>query len=166
MGQTFGQIQFEIATMLDIPDDVLTEDQRKKMDTYLDELAVAERTKVDGFGQFVRLQTARVEACKEESKRLAAKAKAAEKRIAWLKMKYLASMQANGVKEIKGDAYTISIRKSEAVAVTAMVDTLPVEYQRKKIIVEPDKTAIKDALKRGLEIPGCSLGDTFSLNIR
>lgn len=166
MTQSFEQIQFEIATMLSIPDDALTEDQRKEMDVYLDELAVAEKSKVDSFGQFVRLQTARIEACKEESKRLAAKAKTAESRIAWLKMKYIASMQANGVKKIEGDVYTISIRKSEAIAVTAMVDALPVEYQQKKIIVAPDKIAIKDALKRGLEIPGCSLGDTFSLNIR
>ena len=77
----FADIQAEIAAMLDIPDEELTDEQRQVMEDYLDELGVAEAAKVDGFAQFIRLETASAEAMKEESKRLAAKAKTKENRV-------------------------------------------------------------------------------------
>lgn len=162
---TFEQIQNEIAAMLSIPDEELDDVQRKALDAYLDELATAEASKVDGFGQFIRLQSALAEACAEEAKRLASKAKTAKARIAFLKTKYTASMQGAGIKKIAGNAYTISIRETEAVAVTALVETLPDIYQRKKVTIEPDKIAIKNALKSGVAIPGCTLGMNYSLHI-
>lgn len=163
---TFEQIQNEIAAMLSIPDEDLDDVQRKALDAYLDKLATAEASKVDGFGQFIRLQTVQAKACKEEAKRLAAKAKTAESRIAFLKAKYVASMQGVGVKKISGAVYTLSVHENEAVAITAQTETLPEIYQRKKITVEPDTIAIRNALKDGAEIPGCTLGKTYSLQIR
>ena len=61
---TFDDIQTEIAAMLDIPDEELTDEQRQVMEDYLDELGVAEAAKVDGFAQFIRLETASAEAMK------------------------------------------------------------------------------------------------------
>lgn len=75
---TFNEIQQELAEMLSIPDEELTPEQREAMDAYIDELAKLEADKVDGFGQFLKIQSALAEACKEESRRLAAKARAAE----------------------------------------------------------------------------------------
>lgn len=52
----------------------------------------------------------------------------------------------------------VSWRKSEAVEVSIAGDQLPAKYQR--VIparVEPDKTAIKDALRLGESINGCTL---------
>lgn len=163
---TFEQIQTEIGAMLSIPDEELSEEQRLAMDAYLDELASTEASKVDGFGQFIRLQSALAEACKEEAKRLAVKSKTAEARINFLKAKYIASMQGAGIKKIAGHAYTLSIRENESVAITAQVETLPTVYRKEKITVEPDKIAIRNALKGGVEIPGCTLGKTYSLQIR
>lgn len=163
---TFEQIQSEIASMLSIPDDELTPEQRSAMDAYMDELATAEQNKVDGFGQFIKLQSALAEACKEEAKRLAAKAKSAESRLAYLKELYITSMRTNGLKKLSGNAYTISIRETEAVAVTAQMEELPELYRRTKTTVEPDKPTIKEALKGGLTIPGCALVKTYSLQVR
>lgn len=72
---TFNEIQQEIAGMLSIPDEELTPEQREAMDAYMDELAKVEAGKVDGFGQFLKIQAALADACKEEAKRLIAKAK-------------------------------------------------------------------------------------------
>lgn len=163
---TFEQIQSEITSMLSIPDDELTPEQRAAMDAYMDELARAESDKVDGFGQFIKLQFALADACKEEAKRLAAKAKAAESRLAYLKELYITSMRTSGIKKISGNAYTISVREADAVAVTVQVETLPEIYRRTKITVEPEKTLIKEALKGGLNIPGCALVKTYSLQVR
>lgn len=163
---TFEQIQSEIASMLSIPDDELTPEQRSAMDAYMDELATAEQNKVDGFGQFIKLQSALAEACKEEAKRLAAKAKSAESRLAYLKELYITSMRTNGLKKLSGNAYTISVREADAVAVTAQVEALPEIYRRVKTTVEPEKAMIKEALKGGLTIPGCALVKTYSLQVR
>lgn len=151
--------------MLSIPDDELTPEQRSAMDAYMDELATAEQNKVDGFGQFIKLQSALAEACKEEAKRLAAKAKSAESRLAYLKELYITSMRNNALKKLAGNAYTISVRESDIVAVED-VGALPEIYQRVKTIVEPEKAMIKEALKDGLEISGCRLVKNYSLQVR
>lgn len=162
---TFNEIQQELAGMLSIPDEELTPEQREAMDAYMDELAKLEADKVDGFGQFLKIQSALAEACKEEAKRLAAKAKAAESRLAFLKELYTTSMRTNGLKKLSGNAYTISVRESDVVAVED-VGALPEIYQRVKTTVEPEKAMIKEALKDGLEISGCRLVKTYSLQVR
>lgn len=161
-----NEIQQEIAGMLSIPDEELTPEQREAMDAYMDELAKLEADKVDGFGQFLKIQSALAEACKEEARRLAAKAKAAEASLAWLKEHYTIVLRENGLKKVSGNAYTISVRESEAVAVTAQTEELPELYRRITIGIEPDKNAIKEALKGGLTIPGCALVKTYSLQVR
>lgn len=162
---TFNEIQQEIADMLTLSDEELTDEQRAAMDAYLDELGSMEADKADAFGQFLKLESGKAEVLKEESKRLATKAKAAENRIASIKAYYLTVMQQRGLKKVQGGAYCIKVRESEAVAVTAMVDTLPDVYKRIKTTVEPDKVAIKEALKGGVEIDGCSLQKSYSLQV-
>lgn len=152
---TFNEIQQEIAGMLCIPDEELTPEQREAMNVYIDELAKLEADKVDGFGQFLKIQAALADACKEESRRLA-----------WLKEHYTIALRENGLKKVSGNAYTISVRETEAVAVTAQMEELPELYRRTKTTVEPDKPTIKEALKGGLTIPGCALVKTYSLQVR
>ncbi len=161
----FSDICDEISSMLSIPDEDLTDEQRAAMSAYLDELAGQEADKVDAFGQFVRLESAKADACKKEAQRLANKAKTAEGRISYLKHLYLCTMQSNGLKKVQGSAYTLSIREADSVDVTD-VAALPDMYIRRKESVEPDKTVLKEALKGGLEIPGATLVKTSSLQIR
>ena len=150
---TFNEIQQEIAGMLSIPDEELTPEQREAMDAYMDELAKVEADKVDGFGQFLKIQAALADACKEEAKRLIAKAKAAEASLARLKEHYTFTLRSNGLKKV-------------SVAVTAQTEELPELYRRTKTTVEPDKAVIKESLKSGLTIPGCALVKTYSLQVR
>jgi hypothetical protein len=163
---TFNEIQQEIAGMLSIPDEELTPRQREAMDAYMDELAKVEADKVDGFGQFLKIQSALADACKEEAKRLIAKAKAAEASLARLKEHYTTTLRTNGLKKVSGNAYTISVMESDAVAVTGRTEELPELYRRTKTTVEPEKGLIKEALKGGLTVPGCALVKTYSLQVR
>lgn len=163
---TFDQIQQEISSMLSIPDDELTDEQRAALDAYLDELGQQEAEKVDGFGQFIRLESARVEALKAESKRLAARARTAESRIGFLKGRYAAIMHDHGLKKVEGNAYTLSTRASTSVVVPEDLSQLDDLFLRRKETVEADKTVIKEHLERGMSIPGCALKTTLSLQIR
>ncbi len=162
---SFSDIQDEISSMLSIPDEDLTPEQRAAMSAYLDELAGQEADKVDAFGSFIRVESARAEACKKEAQRLTSKAKTAEGRIAYLKHMYLCTMQSNGLKKVQGSAYTLSIREADSVDVTD-VTSLPDIYIRRKETVEPDKVVLREALKGGIEIPGAVLVKTQSLQVR
>ena len=161
---SFAQIQEEIANMLDVPDDELDENQKLAMDLYLNELGLQEAEKVDGFAQFIKLETERAKNYRDESQRLAAKARTAENRIKYLKEKYLAIMQAHNLKKVKGEIYTLSTRKSESIDVPDVFE-LPEDYWRQRD-PEPNKDAIKAALKEGKIVPGAFVVTKESLAIR
>ena len=163
---SFEEIQHEIASLLEVSESGMTPEQLAVMDEYLDELATAEASKVDAFAGFARAELARMEFYKDEAKRLSAKAKAAENRIGYLKSRYTEIMQANGLTKVNGNAYTLSLRSSEVVSVTALIDQLPAVFVREKVTKEPNKVAIKEALQAGEVIPGCELTTSTTLQIR
>ena len=163
---SFDAIQQEIANILDIPDDELTDAQRLAVDDYLNELGEQEAQKVDSFAQFVRLETARAASMKDEAKRLAARAKTAENRLSYLKAKYMDIMHNNGLRKVQGNAYTLSVRESKAVVVPDDLTTLDEIFLRRKEVVEADKVLIREAIQRGQEVPGCELRSTYSLIVK
>lgn len=169
---TFAQIQEEIANMLDIPEEELDGEQKKALDQYLDELGSQEAAKVDSFAQFVKFQTDRAKACREESARLTRKARAMENNLARLKNHYKFTMENRGLKKVSGDVYVLSLRKSESVltpdteAELKRLNELYPAYIHEKIEYSPDRKLLKEALKAGAVIPGCSLQESFSLQIR
>jgi hypothetical protein len=160
----FADIQEEIANMLDVPDTELSEEQIEIMNSYLDELADQEESKVDSFGQFLRIESARAEALRAESQRLAARARTAENRINFLKMKYMQIMDQHGLKKVNGQVYSISVRATDIVQITDEA-VLPQEYVTQKVTTAPDKTALRDALKQGQTIPGAQLAKSYSLRV-
>ena len=166
MAVTFEHIEEEIRNMLDIPDDELTEEQRQAMDAYLNDLGNQEADKVDRFAAFIREEAAHAKFLKEESQRLASKARTAEGRISFLKAKYLGILQEHGVEKVKGNAYSLSIRHTPTVFVEddAVLDDLYCRVIPAKR--EPDKRVILEALKGGVEIPGCRMVQSDSLQIR
>ena len=164
---TFEGIQEEISSMLSIPDEELTDEQKTAMAEYIAELGEQEAAKVDGFAQFVRLETARADALMEESKRLAARAKTVKNRIDYLRGLYASIMLEHGVKKIQGNVYAISLSKSERVEVPASVNDLPPEFIRTKIeeTREADKVGIKAAIAAGREVPGCSVKTIYRAKV-
>lgn len=161
---TFSQIQDEIRNMLDVPDDELTDEQREVMCSYLDMLGDQERAKVDAFAQFVRIESARAEALKVEAARLASKARTAANRISFLKERYLDAMQRNGLTNVRGQVYALSVRATDVVTITNET-ILPERFVVEKTTIMPDKMAIKDALKKGEAIPGAILDKSYSLRV-
>ena len=55
-------------------------------------------------------------------------------------------------------------RKSSSVAVDD-VNSLPTEYKTVKVTEAADKKAIKDAIKAGKDVPGCSIVENLNLKI-
>lgn len=161
---SFSQIQEEVRAMLDIDESELTDEQKETLCAYLDELGDQEASKVDSFGQFLRIESARAEALKAEAARLASKARTAANRIAFLKAKYLDTMQRNGLTNVRGQVYALSVRATDVVTITNEA-ILPERYVVEKTMIMPDKMAIKDALKKGEAIPGAILDKSYSLRV-
>lgn len=163
---TMQQIEEEISNMLGIPDEELTDEQRAAMDQYLDELATQETDKIDHFAAFIREEAAHAKYMREESQRLASKARTAEGRISFLKACYLGIMQEHGLEKIKGQAYAISIRHTPTAVIEDETNLDDLYCRIVPAKREPDKKVILEALKGGVEIPGCHIVQSDSLQIR
>jgi len=100
------------------------------------------------------------------AKRMKERADALNRRCEWLKQYALDAMTVCGIKEIDADEFCAKIAKTPGRVVIAEGAELPIEYLRVKTVSEPDKTALKDALSAGAEIPGVSLVSGFRLAIR
>lgn len=163
---TFSSIQEEISAMLALPDDELDLEQRQLMDAYLNSLGTLEARKIDSFCQFLRMESARIDALRAESQRLAGMARTAEKRITYLKTSYLGIMQTHGIYDrIRGSVYTLSIRTIPVVVVDEP-DLVPQEFWNVKEERSIDKMMVKSRLKAGLAVPGCSLKNSYTLQAR
>lgn len=101
----------------------------------------------------------------EEIKRLQALKKRNKTKIDLLSKSIVELINLYG--EFKSSLLNFKIRKSTIVEVDEdYVNELTEEYITTKTTVTPNKTAIKTALKNGLEITGCKLVEKHNLNIK
>lgn len=119
--------------------------------------------KLEGTACYVRELKAEADAIKAEEERLAKRRKALENKSERLKNYMMPALEAMGGK-VKGVMASVRIGKSQAVYVFD-IDALPDAFKRVVTKVDPDKTAIKKALKSGEAIPGAALEDRQSVVI-
>ena len=74
-------------------------------------------------------------------------------------------MQQNNVDTIKSDLATFSLRKSESTDIEN-IEQIPQEFITIKQTFVPDKTAIKKAIKEGIEVPGAKVITNYNLQIK
>lgn len=127
----------------------------------LDDLQIQRDEKIENIALYIKNLKAEAEAIQNEERKLKSRRQTCENRADWLK-KYLAN-NLQGEK-FKTARVAVSWRKSQSVEVED-VWQLPDEFVR-MADPEPNKTAIKEALKAGLEVPGAELVDNLSMTIR
>jgi hypothetical protein len=159
---SFAEIEREIRNILSIPDEELTNEQRQAFEEYAEMLAGQEEDKVDGFVAFIRSENAHADFLREEAKRLTNAARCIESKLARLKTHYQYTMQSHGLKRVNGKAYSVSLRATPIVLIENE-QAVPKEFWRVKSETSVDKTAVRDALKSGAVVPGCTLGKSYSL---
>jgi hypothetical protein len=122
------------------------------------------RSKATNVALYIMGELAEAKAVEEHAKRLQERVRSHKNRAEKLK-KYLERTLLHdlGQEVIKDPRVNIGWRKSQAVVV-AEDAALPPELTRVK--VEPDKVAIKERLKSGLEIDGCELEDRVSMVLK
>ena len=119
--------------------------------------------KIEATALYLRELDAEAKAAKEEADRMLARVKSLQKRSDYLKAMLLDALHATG--KVKTGRVTVSIRTTKAVEIAEGAD-LPEAYTTVKTTVSPNKTAIKDALSAGIEVPGCHIEERESVQIR
>jgi hypothetical protein len=109
-----------------------------------------------------------VDAISEEIKRLQALKKAKENVVQKLKDTVVNAMQIYGIEKVETPTLKLSIRRSEAVIIDDIFTKVNPEgyYMTEKITYTPDKTMIKEAIKRGQNIEGARIIETYNLQIK
>ena len=123
------------------------------------------QAKAIDYGYVIKSLDAEMEMFDNEIKRLQERKKQLAKTQDLLKNNLTNAMQEFGITEMKGRTIKLSFRKSESVDVYN-VDALPDEFKRTKVTVEPDKIAIKEALKNGEVVEGATLSIKDNLQIK
>lgn len=147
-------------------DDEQREELENYVNEYLDMLAEQEADKIDAYAHVIREQSARIEFLKAEKKRIDARLKTANNGLDRMKVYMVDVLNQAGIKKATGNSSTLSLRRSEAVLVSVGPDTLPEELKTVKTTITPNKKAIKDAIKSGKDIDGCSIVENMSLQVR
>ena len=132
----------------------------------LEELQMERDKKIEGIACWIKELVAEANAIKEEKLKLEARQRVAENKVKSLKSYLAYALKGASFRTAK---VSVSFRKTETVEVTpdglenlkAMRDDL-LKYKEP----EPDKTAIKQALKSGLSVRGVQLVQNTSTIIK
>lgn len=127
----------------------------------IDSLMGERNDKLEGVALWVKNLTAEADALKAEEKALAERRKAKENKVESLKRWLYTALNGEHFETAKCD---VKFRNSQKVIVTDYTK-IPDDYLRFKE-PEPDKSAIKKAIKDGIEIGGVELIDSISMSIK
>jgi hypothetical protein len=124
--------------------------------------------KATNVAMFCRNLEASAEAIKEAEAKMAARRKSIEARSAWLKSYLLANMQQTGITKIECPYFKISLRDNPAKVIIDDADQIPAQFLVVPVAPppSPDKKAINDSIKSGVDVPGCHLEKGQRVEIR
>lgn len=124
--------------------------------------------KANNVAMFARNLESTALAIKEAEGAMAARRKAIEKRAEGLRRYLLSSMQTAGIQSIECPYFKLSVRANPASVNVFDERQIPAQYMRQPEPppLAPDKTAIKEALKAGIDVPGCVLTAGHRLEIK
>lgn len=142
-------------------------DEQTLADT-LEGMAGELEVKATSTAMVVRNLQATAAAIKEAEQAMAARRKALEGRAERLTAYLLSNMQACGISKIESPHFALSIKTNPAAVVINEPGLIPAEFMRQPEPPppSPDKTAIKEAIKAGKEVPGAHLAQGVRLEIR
>ena len=115
--------------------------------------------KADGYAAFIVELEARVRLRRDESQRLAARARVDERKCEYLRGRLLDAMRRTNTPVLNTSRYRLSIAKNGGVAPLVIVGDVPSEWMRTKVEVSPDRERIREALDAGTRLPFASYGE-------
>jgi len=142
-------------------DGELTPDTEKQLAITLEEL----EDKVVSYGYIIRQFDFELEQIKEEKNRLDKIALAKTKIQAELKQRITDAMLHFQILKVQKNNLTLSFRRSEQLVIDEGA-YVPPAYIKTKEVETVDKTALKEAVKNGLELTGIYIHENQNLQIK
>lgn len=147
------------------------------MDADLDEQTLADtlegerwplEVKAGNYAAVIKNIEVTADAIKAAEAKMAERRKSLERRIEWLKARLKDGLELAGVNKIESPYFTITVQASTERVDIDELDLLPAEYwtQPEPPAPAPDKTAIKAAIKSGIDVPGARLTRGTHLRIK
>ena len=121
--------------------------------------------KSSNYALVIHDYTSRIDAIDAQIERLEKLKSSYKSKSEVLKSNIKNAMLHFGIDKIEHDLVKLSFRKSESVEVENQ-DLIPKEFIKEKISYSPDKTAIKEAIENGMEVPGAEIVENQSLYVR
>jgi len=119
--------------------------------------------KAINYGYVIKTFESETDILENEIKRLNALKIARTKAIDKLKVTISNAMQLYQILEVKAPTFKMNFRKSESVEVSDLLDQT---YIVEKVSYQPDKIAIKNAIKEGKTVNGAALIINYNLQIK
>ncbi len=168
MTNTFFAIQdlYKCVQLDKVVNSIAAENDGEIPDELLEEMVNTQTTSLDSLeelGGFYMYLQARVDTAKKERDRIYEIQKRDERLAERIKDALGAFLAVNG--KVTAGTYTFSLRKSEAVSVDDMA-LLPKDFIKTKIEESADKTAIKQAIKSGQDVPGATIEARMNVQIK
>lgn len=115
--------------------------------------------KATNTAMLIRNIEASAAAIKAAEEQMAARRKALENRAARIKDYVLANMMVAGIQKIECPFFKLAVRDNPPAVEVFEPELIPASFIRQPDPLPPavDKTAIKEALKAGQDVPGCKL---------
>lgn len=147
--------------------DDLELDEQTIADT-LEGLAGDLEVKATNVAMFARNLETTAAQIKEAEGQMAARRKAIEARADGLRRYLLACMQQTGIQKIESPYFRLAVRDNPAAVDVFDAKQLPAEFMRQPEPPPPapDKSAIKEALKAGRDVPGARLTQGQRLEVK
>lgn len=140
-------------------------DDSQTIKELFDSLCVTLSDKLEGCAYILNELELQSDALKREAKRLNERAKRLDNNHASLKSLMLSALVELPDGKLKTQKFTFSTRKSESVNIVEGFN-MQGKYSRVKTIYEPDKVAIKEAIKAGECVIGAELVENRTLIIK
>jgi Siphovirus Gp157 len=170
------QIEFELAELLSVRDQAEAEGDSEALvaiDAQIAAYKIAEPRKADSYIAVMFRASAKIDACDAELDRIKAIRKREQDLLDRMKANALAAMQNHGVKEIRGSLHSMRVQNNGGLLPLEIsawpkdssgrfapqpydgTGALPASFM--KLLAVPNTEAIREALKRGEEVPGAKL---------
>ena len=138
------------------------------MEARLSALTDSLEDKVEGIALLIRELEAESLALKTEADKMSARRGALEAKRGRLATYLFDNLKASDVMSVDRPRISVRLQLNNPAVVfdDGAEEALPAEYVTEKTTTKPDKRAIMDALKNGIDVPGCRIERSLGLRIR
>ena len=122
--------------------------------------------KAVNVAKFMQNLDTTAKAIKEAEQQMARRRKAIENRAQWIRTYLKSNMEAAGISRIESPWFRLAIQKNPAAVEILDEAALPDEFKSEVVTVKIDKTALKQVMQDGVNVPGAMLSQGTRLAIR